>query len=505
MYKVLVVDDERMIREGLCSLIEWEDYGYVVADTAANGLEAIEKCSQVQPDLVIIDIRMPGMSGLEAIAAMRAQGFKRHVLILSGYADFNYARQALALRMDGYLLKPVDEEELIANLQRLRVELDSDQQRSASAVELEQERCLLACLTGQEVTLALKEEPDWKRYELVLVRLLAHEELEVDAAAAAAFKLELSRLLKQRAIMVLLGSNLVMLVEEGQRGLYELLETAAATGGVEITAVSGGVASCREEVARCYELALQGMRRHFFHPGGRLIAVAEQEEWRGREQEEDGEKPVVEEEELISKLYLALDAGNPEAAYALLKDEGDRVVRSGGGENELKACYMRWMSSVLGKLGQSSVELRQQRYADELLALTKEYRYSRYMERLAMLLSSLCSELDSPASDRQMKKVIDLIKRNYRENLKLETLAELYGYSSAYLGKLFKQTAGESFNSFLDKTRMEQAKALLLKGLKVYEVAEQVGYTHVDYFHSKFKKYVGLSPSEWKNANRTST
>ena len=77
-------------------------------------------------------------------------------------------------------------------------------------------------------------------------------------------------------------------------------------------------------------------------------------------------------------------------------------------------------------------------------------------------------------------------------------LAEIFNYSSAYLGKLFKNTTGESFNTYLDKVRIQKAKELLMKDIKVYKVAEHVGYTNVDYFFSKFKKYVGVSPSTFK-------
>lgn len=508
MYRVLVVDDEPMIREGLCALIEWEEYGYEVADTAANGQEAVEKCSGLQPDLIIIDIRMPGMNGMEAIATIRERGFRQHVLILSGYADFNYARQAITLRTDGYLLKPVDEEELTANLLRLRAELDQARQHNGEVAVLEQERRLLSLLANETQVPGTGEEPGWRGYELMLIRLLSLQELE--AGEEMAFKQAVSRQLHSqlRGIAVLLGPNIVLLAEKGYTAtlrrteLYELLESTAAASGQELAVVYGGAVSNWEEVADSYKRAQQGMRRRFFYPAGQLIYAAEVDT-AIRESGGEAGKLLLEQEELLSsKLYLALDAGNSEAAAALLKEAGDRLVASGCDEKELKASCMRWVNSVIRKLEQTSAGLRQQHYGAELLALTKEYRYSRYMERLVELLGTLCSELDGLAGGRQMKKMIDMIRRNYRENLKLEALAELFGYSSAYLGKLFKQTTGESFNTYLDKVRMARAKELLSEGLKVYEAAEQVGYTNVDYFHSKFKKYVGTSPSEWKSTNK---
>ena len=98
----------------------------------------------------------------------------------------------------------------------------------------------------------------------------------------------------------------------------------------------------------------------------------------------------------------------------------------------------------------------------------------------------------------EIKKITELIQRRYNENLKLETLSELFNYNSAYLGKMFKNTTGEYFNTYLDKVRIENAKQLLNQGMKVYEVAEKVGYMNPDYFNSKFRKYVGVSPTAFR-------
>ncbi|MBO9597280.1 MAG: response regulator, partial [Cohnella sp.] len=126
MYKVLIVDDEPRIRDGLSTLIEWDELGFVVVDKAANGIEAMHKYKLLEPDLIIADIRMPEMNGLELVREIRSAGGTMHVLILSGYADFEYAKQAMTLRIDGYLLKPVDEDELIDYLIKLKKELDQE-------------------------------------------------------------------------------------------------------------------------------------------------------------------------------------------------------------------------------------------------------------------------------------------------------------------------------------------------------------------------------------------
>lgn len=105
----------------------------------------------------------------------------------------------------------------------------------------------------------------------------------------------------------------------------------------------------------------------------------------------------------------------------------------------------------------------------------------------------------SPSSETSMDDILHYINHNYRDNLKLETIAPLFGYNSAYLGKIFTKKVGESFNSYLDRVRIDQSKVLLRDPeLKVYEISDRIGYKNVDYFHKKFKKYVGVSPAEYR-------
>lgn len=129
MMKVLIVDDEPKLREGLKSIVPWAELGYQVVGTAANGNEALEKHEICDPDLMLIDIRMPGMDGLQLIEAIRKQDTDIHLLILSGYADFDYAKRAISNRVDGYLLKPVDEDELSKYLIQIKEAIEQEQER----------------------------------------------------------------------------------------------------------------------------------------------------------------------------------------------------------------------------------------------------------------------------------------------------------------------------------------------------------------------------------------
>ncbi|MCL6458431.1 MAG: response regulator, partial [Gorillibacterium sp.] len=127
MLKVLIVDDEPVIRAGLAQLINWEQYGFTIAAKAKNGEHALQLITNETPDLIITDIRMPKMDGLQLIQTLREdRNLQTPVIILTGFNEFDYAHQAIRFQVRDYLLKPVDKAELIAALQRIRASLSID-------------------------------------------------------------------------------------------------------------------------------------------------------------------------------------------------------------------------------------------------------------------------------------------------------------------------------------------------------------------------------------------
>ncbi|MDE1549099.1 response regulator [Jeotgalibaca caeni] len=135
MYRVLIVDDEPVVREGLAHLINWQALGFEIVGDAENGLDGIEKINQLHPNIVVTDIRMPIMDGIEMIRKIQETNSEMEVLILSGYSDFSYAKEAIHLGVSSYLLKPVDEEELENELKKIASRMDlKREQRKAIAL-----------------------------------------------------------------------------------------------------------------------------------------------------------------------------------------------------------------------------------------------------------------------------------------------------------------------------------------------------------------------------------
>jgi two-component system response regulator YesN len=506
MFSVLIVDDEPTIREGLRTLLPWEELGYEVVDTASNGKDALRKHGLHRPDLMIVDIRMPGMDGLELIEALRAVDTDLHILILSGYADFDYAKKAILSRVDGYLLKPVDEDELEQYLRKLKTTLQEERARLRQVGRWEEatkEQRVLAAVHGQAD--AEGDGFGWTSYELTLIKLLSRE--DIDPIHAAAVRREWSDGFEATGKGVLFAAEpytgLLLKTElvdaEARANVLRSLREPCLARGLDCDAVSGGATADWRELGTAYERALDLMKDRFFYEPDELVRFGDAAPLPANEPCPDGAAPA-ETDALEDKLYLAVDVGNADTVSQLV-DEAGRLMRGAClPEHTMKTRFVQIVGSVVAKLAGSRPDLQtvDRRVSVDMLALFREYRYVDLLRATKSLFRGLLSASEEQGADKLVKRVVDLIQRNYHENLKLETLADLFHYNSAYLGKVFKQSTGEYFNTYLDKVRIERAKTLLEQGMKVYQVAEQVGYANVDYFHTKFKKYVGTSPTSYR-------
>ena len=164
MYRVIIVDDEPIIRKGLRETIEWDSLGLEVAGEAANGVEALRLVRSIRPEILITDIRMPEMDGLALIQEVRQLDFDVKITILSGYSDYDYLKAAIKLGVDNYLLKPIDNDELISNLKNAVSEIEKEaivDQRNRQGSELLRTNTLRRLMTGNISPEELREKADF--------------------------------------------------------------------------------------------------------------------------------------------------------------------------------------------------------------------------------------------------------------------------------------------------------------------------------------------------------
>ncbi|MFS0775374.1 response regulator transcription factor [Neobacillus sp. 3P2-tot-E-2] len=511
MYNVLIVDDEPMIREGMKTLIPWEEFGFQVIDTAKDGKEALEKYRANEIHLIIADIRMPRMSGIELIQTIRKEDNKVQFIILSGYADFEYAQKAIRENVAGYLLKPVEEEDLMGFIQKIKVNLDKEQSvNQVRTVSLQEVRhTVLQTLIDRNEKVSIEEiygdiselGLDGRFYQLAMIQLFHNTNLELED-----FRQQLAQdlegnwgylFIKDRNLCILLKNIRPSLKSYNE--LYDKVKSYLKNSSIVmcLSEVFDEISSLGSE----YSSTKTILDNQFFYKETKFLRSDSDLVFQPKEEYLQGmplnEFPV---HSYAEKLYFALDALNGKAMKDEIINAAQMMISNNHTEVKIKINYIRLLSLVFSKCSVNKPELGET-LSDvnaELHKINSKTTIQSLLEFIYSLLNKVITSLNVGNHEDQLKKLVDFIHRNYQENLKLESLARVFDYNSAYLGKIFKNHTGEYFNTYLDMVRMENAKKLLSGGMKVYQVAEKVGYSNVDYFHNKFKKYIGMSPSNFR-------
>lgn len=508
--KVLIVDDEPMIREGLRTIIDWESYGFCVVGDASGGVEALAKHMQLSPDLMVVDIKMPGMNGLQVIEEVMKVDDNCCFVILSGYSDFTYAKQAIGYGVKGYLLKPINKKELALLVKQIGEHI-GDRALAERKVKLAQiarraellKTVLVNDPDGRMLTNHLHELKtllggSGKQYQISLFRLDPGE--MGDSAAKTLFEEALIKHMEDRKIgwVFPAGTDIGLLLidcsvqvefnRDWQRNIQAVFHS-----GATFTAASGQVVGSVEALIHSYRTANDLMKRSFWLAPGRMHGH--------RAEEQKVREPAAEPDiqALASRIYYALEIGNAGNIRSMLKEETDQISDYDQTEHAVKTSFAKLAMHVVKMAAASG----RQPSIDPCLSMIANIHRHRHLsgliEDLEHQFLRLSVELGGKGSSEPiMKQMTDFIERNYKDPLRLETLAELFNYHSGYLGKMFKNHTGQSFHAYLDKVRIERAIRLLREGCMVREAAERVGYPNADYLHLKFKKHTGMPPSSYK-------
>ncbi|MGM7724425.1 response regulator transcription factor [Metabacillus sp. Hm71] len=505
MYKVIIVDDEPMIREGLRTLIPWEESGFQVIDIAKNGRDALEKYKHYSPDLMIVDIRMPEMDGLRLIEKIREENKYVHFIILSGYADFDYAKKALGCQCDGYLLKPLDEDELIDSLGLVHKKLQ-DKQKLHHLMEDDHEKKKEEFLTNLLMGNGkfTKQEFDMlcqrygftsSAYQVFMGSIKDHHDV-IDKVKTLIEK-------ENRGYVLVNKGRLIILFKDDFLSKYrcdkQYLQLLHVMEEFQLLPSIGEKVYKPKDIHHSYKTAARLLERKFFHMGGPLITSKEANDVFDSAYEEVSGSSFPT-ESYVERLYYSIDIANIGACEKIVNELVEELIGRNESEQEVKKHVFHLYTAILNKLLLANPKMHSVLYplgtnAGDIFEMDSIVTIKEFILKQ---FKNMIKCFDNGQTDVTLKKMIDLIHKEFNQNLRLETLAEVFNYNSAYLGKLFKNHTGEYFNTYLDKVRIENGKQLLLQGYKVYEVAEKIGYANVDYFHRKFKKYVGLSPSSFR-------
>lgn len=519
MYRVLIADDEAIIRNGLKRIVKWEEFGFKIAGEAKNGEIALTFLCNENPDIVLLDIRMPQISGLDLISRARTAGFTGKVIIISGYSDFNYAQQAIELGVKFYLTKPINKNELEQILQSLHKELDEETKKK----NIEQQyikhartlalRDLLFNPSGISFPDFMEETASSAQvYQVVFYSeyypkqpnpLYPFEKLlQINNSSNRYFEqLTLDNaqviLLKGKAILQKFG-NIVQLHDSRLNMRHPIapsLSLAFITYGCPVRFLTDAHVS--------YEDAAHLFSRRFFCAKNQHIS-GYKDEGIGHADNFYLDDIFLDESfnHILNHIHGYNRKGLMDFLEKLQNDLATAICSANDVRYFLTDLYLKIKDTICRVYSDVEIPFPANSWVMDFIQ-NKSYLFEiiQFMsEQFEMIMR--CT--GSYSRESVVEDIINYINHNYMENLRLEFIALLFGYNSSYLGKIFKQKMNCNFNTYLDIVRIENAKKLLEQGnLKVYEIAKKVGYTNTDYLHIKFKKYVGETPAEYRKKVRS--
>lgn len=507
MLKVLFADDEPLMLEGLRFLVDWEKLNFEVCGEALDGEDALKLIHSTRPDLVITDVRMPVIDGLELIERFSESDFQPKFIIFSGYADFEYAQRALKYGVSNYLTKPLDEKELTEALQTVAEQIYAEH-KAASRRE-----AVSAFMRADTVS-------------RLLMRVNTEEELEKGLKT-----LEISPVSRICCVLVQGASPDSQLV---QSRIYSM----------------NGKEQFRSITAYPFTA---GSQKHGYllvsPPGGPGLDPGMLERWINEmrtqysvpvlfsaslEHHGTGFLNATYHEALAAELYRPDSYSHEDIGFFKGKDKGQMAMLPADLKKSLlQSVTEGQLDRLRVQLGDVfkifSAEIASNAWIDAFLAHIKadllreidarggdsaiwEDKWfpprvtacclpllERQTEEDLREAAEWFAAADSNREDQVVSAAMDYVRTHYREKLKLQDIAKHLHVNTAYLGQRIKKHCGSSFNQFLHEYRIEEAKKLLRRtDMCISDISSRVGYSDADLFAAKFKALNGVAPSVYK-------
>ncbi|WNR42834.1 response regulator transcription factor [Paenibacillus roseipurpureus] len=536
MWNIVIVDDDRSVLQGMKRMIPWEEFNARLVGEAMDGSEGLRIIQECSPDIVITDIYMPVMNGLDMIQQLRSTDFAGKIVILSGYSDFEYARQALRLGVDDYLSKPVTLNTLRELLGKLLGQLEQELTKKEEEEEIkvrlqkyepyvrhERMRTLLIGLyslqdksfvewaeefqDGQSahyVTMVMEmvrtdRMVGWTARDYLLLRF-AVGNIAAELAAEEGLKIYFAELQHlQMAVLLHVDPGLPRKrAMETCRKLAERIHEAVTTYlRIELQIGLGSVKEEWKTIATGTQEAQIALLDKISNSEQGLPVFQYRPPVAGSEDEGGVRLRSLAWYQKLTEAVRQLDPAYGEAAIAELGDQLEGVSIAG----------LQRMGSELWTiwgyaLYETGMNLNDMYAAGEIEKELKILlRPSQWKDWVLHKLLAICERFgrtDNVKHKKSVDFIVAYVHEHYAEEIRLQELAEKLYISRNYLSNIFRNATGETFNDYVTRVRIEKAKKLILQGnLMVYEIAEAVGYKNVSYFTTLFKKQTGRSPSEF--------
>ncbi|MEC0201328.1 response regulator [Paenibacillus lautus] len=514
--KMLIVDDEPVICQGLHYTIDWADYGVEVVAEAYDGHEALQVVQEQGIDLVLTDIRMEGMDGLQLAKELKRCHPEVRVIMISGYEEFEYARQAIKLDVTDYLLKPVDIDELVAAVTGIVEDIRSKDTRVNSPTK-DAELWLSEMAAHYETSLAKSIPPyllNRAEYKLLATQLekfsnLAASVSEQDLTMLQHLWIQTVRESLEnsgiRQVSVFVHKNLLMTLlmtdqPRPKRQWDEILQAMLNAWPEEhrlYGAVSDAYATLDQTAAMCAEVRAL-LPYYALEERSLLDREYKTEVDNGRAMHD------FDSADMVSKLSVAL-----------FKQDADMLEELIDGMFRLFLDQRYLLTDMVKVCDELSIMLRQRLRQSGLTQLEHgleraiELEVFNHPDAIRQAISTevfdLLQLIDKVGIDRSfwiIEKAKKYMADHYLSDLKASEVAAYLKITPSYFSNIFKQSTGKSFSEYMNELRINEARKLLLTTQdKVFEIADRVGYKEYKYFVSVFKLYTGMTPKKYRVLN----
>ena len=528
-YTVLIADDEFWIRDSLKKMLEESKFDFYVPEPAKDGLEAVKRAEEEKPDIILTDINMPGINGIQLIQMLKEKSSDIEIIVISGYQDFEYVRDALVFGAIDYLLKPINLASLEAVLEKAAMNiLHRDEDNQKKSVRQKDMLRYSSYLQDQEYSLMVSHydsfavienqiselELDYVGYCLVLVNLSGFTRLcrnsEGKELHEEIYKIKEYIRKKLSGSMgfvfhnIYVSDEFVIICDSSQNEMHRLGEELARELPVRekcycTVGISRYTFSWKKikEVYLSTKVALLSKEYRNYNYVG---IVDEEEKTEGRkrispEQERNliqsvrikNRKEIL---SILEDIHLA-DCGKEKWSFLEVKQTVNKIA------------WIFMEDEEVMKNQQKKIEME---YLFEYLNMVLEnyniHIVFQVLEEMADKLLEQSQDIQDESESIQdiVFQCQEYIKNHFYEDLSLSGLSEKYHVSAPYFSKAFKQVSGENLMSYISRVRMEKAIQYMEQGISLTDIAERVGYDDYSYFNRVFRKITGKGPREYKAA-----
>lgn len=540
MLKLLIVEDEKWEREGLMEFLDWGSLGLELSGSACDGFEGVDKARILHPDIIITDIKMPGMDGLKMSQIIREFIPEVKIVILTGYDDFKLAQEAINISANAYILKPVEEEELLDVLKRVMDECYSDAKKKEEQKMLKvlldesfiksRRELLLTLIKDEDSKDAVKKALDMRilpsagNYSVIAFG--PGKTGEISPAGEPAVKGSLAVELEGadtalRSDLIKAGINFATAVCDDDKAMFivttpkdmspnGLINAAGIISdyyGKRGVGTLAGVGSPVEDMGELYRTGRQARESLDFASFWQETGIVDYAALVSLQQENAAKTGdfLAKGNAFTKRLMNALRAADIEMIDSLLDDMFKLVEESKWLDRNMITNFLYGLLNETSLIfGGANLKEQEEGAAGALLFGLKDYRSLKdYVYQFFEKSADTIRDKKNNKDEYIVKKVEQIVTERYRDDISIKTIAAEIYISPNYLGSIFRKCTGVQLNDYISRFRMEKAKELLQSPKnKVSKVAREVGMPNVSYFCQVFKEMYGIAPGEYQEINK---